>query len=567
MTDRLVRPDWVRRINLMAGSVGGYARDLVPLDAGDLLDTAVAAFGGRPDGDLGDPRWQERFEALVAAVDAAGMHVVGRLMTKQELLRSLRTRLLLTAAIDAAPEITRRPVTAPVIITGPARSGTSILFELLALDPDLRAPTAAEALHPVTLPEARAGAAGAAALPESRAVGAAALPESRAVGAAALPESRAVGAAALPESRAVGAAALPESRAVGAAALPESRAVGAAALPESRAVGAAALPESRAVGAAALPSCRRGCCPARVSCRRGCCPARVSCRRGAALPESRAVGAAALPESRAVGAAALPESRAVGAAALPEPLVLSECEQEFWADVQPEFQALHELRSDLPVECVTVTQGSFCGFHWSMIVPMEGWLPDPAVNYAYERQFLQVLQHGAGPTQWVLKTPAHLMLLPLLFAEFEDAWVVQTHRDPAKTMPSTVSTTAMIQWLRTDDVDVDRAAQHVQAVFAAGLNGSVDLRTSGAVPAERFVDVHFTELMGDPVSTMSAAYARMGRDFTDNHAAAVLDYLAHKPKGKFGVHRYQPEDWGFTAESLREAMAPYIDHFGVTSEG
>ena len=448
MTDRLVRPDWVRRINLMAGSVGGHARDLVPLDAGDLLDTAVAALGGRPDSDLGDPRWQERFEALVAAVDAAGMHVVGRLMTKQELLRSLRTRLLLTAAIDAAPEITRRPVTAPVIITGPARSGTSILFELLALDPDLRAPTAAEALHPVTLPEARAGAAGA-----------------------------------------------------------------------------------------------------------------------AALPESRAVGVAALAESRAVGAAALAESRAVGAAALPEPLVLSECEQEFWADVQPEFQALHELRSDLPVECVTVTQGSFCGFHWSMIVPMEGWLPDPAVNYAYERQFLQVLQHGAGPTQWVLKTPAHLMLLPLLFAEFEDAWVVQTHRDPAKTMPSTVSTTAMIQWLRTDDVDVDRAAQHVQAVFAAGLNGSVDLRTSGAVPAERFVDVHFTELMGDPVSTMSAVYARMGRDFTDDHAAAVLDYLAHKPKGKFGVHRYQPEDWGFTAESLREAMAPYIDHFGVASEG
>ena len=426
MADRLVRPDWVRRINLMAGSVGGHARDLVPLDAGDLLDTAVAALGGRPAGDLGDPRWQERFEALVAAVDAVPMHVVGRLMTKQELLRSLRTRLLLTAAIDAAPEIARRPVTAPVIITGPARSGTSILFELLALDPDLRAPTAAEALHPVTLPEARAGAA---------------------------------------------------------------------------------------------------------------------------------------------GAAALPEPRAAGAAALPEALVLSECEQEFWADVQPEFRALHELRSDLPVECVTVTQGSFCGFHWSMIVPMEGWLPDPAVNYAYERQFLQVLQHGAGPTQWVLKTPAHLMLLPLLFAEFEDAWVVQTHRDPAKTMPSTVSTTAMIQWLRTDDVDVDRAAQHVQAVFAAGLNGSVDLRTSGVVPAERFVDVHFTELMADPVSTLRAAYARMGRDFTDDHAAAVLDYLANKPKGKFGVHRYQPEDWGFTAESLREAMAPYIDHFGVASEG
>ncbi len=411
MTERLVRPDWVRRINLMAGSVGGNPRDLVPIDAGDLLDTATAGLGGLPAGDLGDPLWQERFEALATAIDAAPMHLVGRLITKQELLRSLRARLLLTAAIDAAPEITRQPVTAPVIVTGPARSGTTILFELLALDPGLRPPTAAEALHPMPLPEAADAAAG-----------------------------------------------------------------------------------------------------------------------------------------------------------LPEPLVLSECEQEFWADVQPEFMALHELRSDLPVECVTITQGSFCGFHWSMIASLDSWLPDPAVNYAYERQFLQALQHGAGPTQWVLKTPGHLMLLPLLYAEFGDAWVVQTHRDPAKTMPSTVSTTAMIQWLRTDHVDVDAMAEVILAVFATGLNGSIDVRASGAVPGDRFVDVHFAQLMSDPVATLRSAYARMGRDFTDDHATAVLDYLAHKPKGKFGVHRYQPEDWGFTAESLRSALAPYIDHYGVANE-
>ncbi len=419
MTDRLVRPDWVRRINLMAGSVGGDPRDLVPIDAGDLLDTATVGLGGLPAGDLGDPRWQERFEALVGAVDAAPMHVVGRLMTKQELLRSLRTRLLITELIDTVPAIRDQPVAAPVIITGPARSGTSILFELLALDPELRAPIAADALYPLTLPPA--------------------------------------------------------------------------------------------------------------------------------------VHPAARPQSG-------------GGPALPGRLVLSECEQELWADVQPEFQALHELRADLPVECVTLTQGSFCGFHWSMIASLDSWLPDPAVNYAYERQFLQVLQHGAGPVQWVLKTPGHLMLLPLLFAEFGDAWVVQTHRDPAKTMPSTVSTTAMVQWLRTDHVDVDAMAEVILAVFTAGLNGSIDLRASGAVPAERFVDVHFAELMSDPVATLRAAYAKMGRDFTDDHAAAVLDYLANKPKGKFGVHRYQPEDWGFTAESLRAALAPYIDHYGVASE-
>ena len=31
------------------------------------------------------------------------------------------------------------------------------------------------------------------------------------------------------------------------------------------------------------------------------------------------------------------------------------------------------------------------------------------------------------------------IIFALLFATYPDAWVVQTHRDPAKTMPSTVS--------------------------------------------------------------------------------------------------------------------------------
>ena len=407
MAERLTRPDWVRRFNLMAASVGGRPRDLVPIDAEDLLERAAASLGAMPAGDLGDPHWRQRFADLVAAVDAAPMHVVGRLMTKQELLRSLRTRLLVTAAVDAAPGIAAAPVAAPVFIAGPARSGTSILFELLALHPDLRAPTAAEGLHPVPLPD-----------------------------------------------------------------------------------------------------------------------------DGAA-----------------------------------DPAVLGECEQELWADVQPEFQAMHEFRTDLPVECITLTQGSFCGFHWSMIAPLEGWFPDPAVNYDYERRFLQVLQHGAGPTQWVLKTPGHLMTLPTLFDAFADAWVVQTHRDPARTMPSTVSILTTVQWLRSDDVDAALTAEVVLAVFSDALNSSADLRRSGAVPAERFVDVHYSRLIADPAATLGAALEQMGLSFTDSYATAVEDYLAHKPKGKFGVHRYQPEDWGFTADGLRTATAPYLDHFGVAHEG
>lgn len=403
MAERYQRPDWVRRLNAMARSVGGDARDLVPLDAGALLEVALRD-GGMPEGDFGDPRWQTRFEELVDAVDRSRMNVVGRLLTRQELLRALRTRLALTREVDANPAIAESPVRAPVIVTGPARSGTTILFELLALDPALRAPAAWEALHPV-------------------------------------------------------------------------------------------------------PS--------------------------ASDPGER--------------------------------LAWSECEQELWADVQPEFAAIHELRSDLPVECVTLTLPCFCGPHWPMVAQLEGFTSDVEVFYAFHRRLLQVLQHGRPERQWLLKTPGHLMTLEALFATYPDAWLVQTHRDPAKTMPSTASTTAMLQWIRTDEVDLPALCAVIEQVFAFALNQTVALRAGGALP-DRFVDLHFTELMADPVATLRAAYAKMGRELDEAHAERILAYLREKPKGKFGEHRYTPEEWGYSAAGLREKLAPYIEHFEISLE-
>ena len=410
MAERYRRPDWVRRLNAMAGSVGGDPRRIVPLDATELLAEAERSIGGTPPhGDFGDPAWRERCTSLVRALDAAPLTVVGRLMTRQELLRGLRTRLLLTRAVDEQPAIASERIVAPMIVTGPARSGTTILFELLWLDPTLRAPLACESLHPL---------------------------------------------------------------------------------------------------------------PRRA-------PGDTSGERSA----------------------------------------WSECEQELWADVQPEFAAIHELRSDLPVECVTLTLPSFAGSHWMLIAaPGEGWSMDVGVNYDFERRILQVLQHGAPRTTWLLKTPAHLLTMEDLFAAFPDAWIVQTHRDPAKTIPSTVSTTAMVHWMRTEQVDAATLAQAILAGFAYGLNHTVDLRT-GSPFKERFVDVHFERLMRDPVAEVGQAYARMGRELTAEHAERIRAYLRDKPKGKFGTHQYTPEDWGFTAAGLRADLKPYIDHFGVALEG
>ena len=48
------------------------------------------------------------------------------------------------------PRIASTPIDAPLFVVGPPRTGTTILLELLALDPQLQAPIAYEALYPLT---------------------------------------------------------------------------------------------------------------------------------------------------------------------------------------------------------------------------------------------------------------------------------------------------------------------------------------------------------------------------------------------------------------------------------
>ena len=71
-----------------------------------------------------------RVESVVIKSTPPGRRPEGR----HDVLRHLCTRLLLVEAHRADPLIADELVLAPVVVTGPARSGTSILHELLELD-------------------------------------------------------------------------------------------------------------------------------------------------------------------------------------------------------------------------------------------------------------------------------------------------------------------------------------------------------------------------------------------------------------------------------------------------
>ena len=412
---QLEHPDWVRRLNLFGDAVGD-PRHLVGLDPAELLGLARETTGLDDVGESEWPGWLETYERQVAAIDAEShLHLLGRVLTRSEVLRVLQTWLRLQEAWTASTAITALPVEEPLFVVGPPRTGTTILFELLALDPNLRAPIAYEALYPL----------------------------------------------------------------------------------------------------ASTGSVERR-------------------------------------------------------------LELSESEQEFWADIHPPFMMMHELASNLPCECVNFLMYDFSGPYWGMVYDapsFTAWqlehLDSVGRVYRLHRRMLQTFQHeapAATSNRWLLKSPFHVATLPALFAEYPDARVIHTHRDPRKFLASLVSILSALRFMRSEEVDVASLAAGMELTYQMFLEGAMAALQDGSVPSDRVAHSYFLDLMDDPVRSLQATYDRLGMDWPAGHDRTVTEYLAAKPKDKHGAHSYSLADVGLDEASVRETFKNYVGHYGIREE-
>lgn len=143
------RPDWVEKVN--AAGRGLDICSIVPLKADELISTAMKNTGLS---DFGVNDWRDPFHILVKGLEQdADLNLLGRIMTRSDLLRTLEARLRIEDTYRQHPEIEDQVIEAPLLITGAARTGTSALLNVLAADPDNQAPLCWETWIPVPPPE------------------------------------------------------------------------------------------------------------------------------------------------------------------------------------------------------------------------------------------------------------------------------------------------------------------------------------------------------------------------------------------------------------------------------
>ena len=240
---------------------------------------------------------------------------------------------------------------------------------------------------------------------------------------------------------------------------------------------------------------------------------------------------------------------------------------EMSEQIVPGLLAFHPMGALVGQECVRITAGQFC----SMIFPVQYRLPsysrwllyeaDHQPAYAYHRMFLQHLQSGV-PGQWLLKSPAHLWQLDALVAEYPDALIVQTHRDPLNVISSISALTHHLRHLASDESSITECAAQSREEIVVGLERGMKLRDS---LSQRVVDVQFADFIRDPFATIRGVYAELGRELEPVAEQNMRAFLAGHP-GDGGGSRYSWADTGLDAGLVREQVRVYQDCYGVPDE-
>jgi len=158
VTDTKVkRPPVISAINGLGKALSGVGLG-GPKFTPDAICKAAEKISGH--NDYGDDSYRPGLEKLCWSLEhEAELNQMGRLVMHRQIANALAGRLTVVAWEKANPEAASAPIVSPLMVIGLPRTGTSILYETLAADPEKRAPLTWECrdyalAHTITEPAA-----------------------------------------------------------------------------------------------------------------------------------------------------------------------------------------------------------------------------------------------------------------------------------------------------------------------------------------------------------------------------------------------------------------------------
>ncbi|MEZ5710645.1 MAG: sulfotransferase [Blastomonas sp.] len=226
------------------------------------------------------------------------------------------------------------------------------------------------------------------------------------------------------------------------------------------------------------------------------------------------------------------------------------------------FKRMHLVGAKLPDECNAITMLDFLSPNFDAGLDMPSYrkwfiAADARAAYQTHHKVLQHLQAFTHGDHWVLKAPPHMFHMAALLNVYPDARIVFPHRDPAATIPSLTSLISTIRSWTYGNVNRAAVGAAQMEFWATAIERIMDFRSAKNVSGRLF-DLSYDDLIAAPMESVAAIYAHFGLDLTPGAESAMRQFLDHRPKDHFGVHRYSLEEAGLSREAVHERFAPYI---------
>lgn len=229
----------------------------------------------------------------------------------------------------------------------------------------------------------------------------------------------------------------------------------------------------------------------------------------------------------------------------------------------PDLMAIHPMDADEADEEVMLMEHSFLSAFnaYADIPSYTAWLDgnDQRPAYDYLRRMLQFLQwqqrhRGVDGERWLLKSPHHLLRVEILLDVFPGARIVQTHRDPAETIPSIASFVQVLRQIYADHPDPRRCGAEWSELMHRAVTHAMTVR---AQYPDRFLDVDFHDIVERPLDVVAQIQGFLGWPPSSAATAAMTERLASGHDHDGPRHHYDAADYGLSPEQIRHDFADY----------
>jgi len=237
--------------------------------------------------------------------------------------------------------------------------------------------------------------------------------------------------------------------------------------------------------------------------------------------------------------------------------------------IAPHLSLLHPLDPEGPDECFHLFKNSFMTPAFVLMANVGEYLEwlyaqDMMPAYRCYRRQLQLLQWRCPGEYWTLKSPSHLPFLDSLLTIFPDARIIQTHRDPLKVVLSFCSLVLTGWQMSSDRIDIKQIGSQCLRILKESVDRSIAVRK--ATRRSQFFDLHYRNLVDDPIGTVRRIYYHFDLDFGSQMEKGMERYLSTTHRVKEATHRYALDTFGLNKRAVRQMFSDYTKKFNIRPE-